>query len=594
MSAIASPRWNLTDVFPALDSPEFVSAFDSIGSDIAQLHALFDAHDVRGGTAPTVDGVLRAAFDAITSAMNGLIDRLRVVGTYLHCHVTTDARNEAAQARRSELSAQTVRLEQLRVRYVAWIGSLDLEALLAESEIARDHEFLLRRAQQEAVHQMSEAEESLAAELAPAAIIGWVRLHGGMTALLETTVEMDGERKAMPMSSVRSLASHPDREVRRRAYEAEIAAWETIARPIAAALNGVKGWQRTLRARRRYADDVEPTLAHNSIDAPTLAAMQQACVESFPDFRRYIAAKARALGIEKPGWYDLTAPVAASVRTWTWEDATRFVIRNFGLYSDRLREFAARAFSEGWIDAEPRSGKEGGAYCAPMRAGESRVMMNYDGSFGSVSTLAHELGHAYHNLNLAHRTPMQRMTPSTLAETASIFCETLAFDAALSQAEPAERLALLDTTLERDLMVVVDIHSRFLFEKAVFQGRAERDLTVTELNELMLQAQREAYGNEVDPLHPFMWVVKGHYYGPTFYNYPYTFGLLFGLGIYAAYKRDPDRIRAQYDDFLSSTGMADAADLGRRFGADVQNVDFWRAGLDEIRAHIDEFIKLTS
>jgi oligoendopeptidase F len=293
-----------------------------------------------------------------------------------------------------------------------------------------------------------------------------------------------------------------------------------------------------------------------------------------------------------PAWYDLNAPIGAASKRWSWSEAAEFVRTNFGLYSDRLQGFAERAFGDRWVDAESRVGKEGGAYCTGIRPGESRVMMNFDGSFTSVSTLAHELGHAYHNLNLAQRRPLQRLTPSTLAETASIFCETLAFDAALRQANKDERLALLDTTLERDLQVVVDIHSRFLFENAVFQRRVERDLTVAELKELMLDAQRKTYGEALEPLHPYMWVVKGHYYGPTFYNYPYTFGLLFGIGIYAVYRRDPEAFKRTYDEFLSSTGMDDAASLASRFGANIRDIGFWRAGLDVIRSHIAEFEQL--
>lgn len=588
------PRWDLTDLFPSLDSGEFRQEFEYVVADIAALAALFDRHDVRRRTSRTVGVGTAKAFDEVTTALNALLERLNTVGSYIYCHVSTDARNDAAQTAQSSLMAHSVLLQQLRARYTAWVGSMDLEALLHASSVARDHEYMLRRAQIEATHQMSEAEESLAAELAPSSIMGWSRLHGNLTSLLTADVELEGTRQTLPMSSVRALASHPDREVRRRAYEAELAAWESIAIPIAAALNGIKGYQGVLRTRRRYSDDVEPTLLRNGIDAETLAAMQEACVESFADFRQYMAAKARCLGITTPAWYDLGAPLGTKARTWTWTEATEFIASNFGAYSDRLRNFAERAFGQGWVDAEPRVGKEGGAYCTCVRPGESRVMMNFDGSFTSVSTLAHELGHAYHNLNLSDRTPLQRTTPSTMAETASIFCETLAFEAALARADRAERLALLDTTLQRDLQVVVDIHSRFLFEKAVFHKRVERDLTVAELKELMLDAQRQTYGDAVDPLHPYMWVVKGHYYGPTFYNYPYTFGLLFGIGIYSVYRRDPDRFKQRYDALLSSTGMADAVTLASEFGVNVRDTEFWRSSLDVVRDHIREFLALTA
>jgi len=592
MAMNSLPRWDLTTLFPSLDSAEFRRALDECTANIGELSALMDRFNVRRRVTSTVDAPTAEAFDAVTRALNELLEKLNTVGSYVYCIVTTDAANEEAQSARSVLMNRMAQLEHLRSRYTAWVGTMDAEELLRRSSLAREHEFLIRKAAILAAHQMTEPEESLASALAPCSIMAWAALHGTMTSLLTAEVELDGKPQKLPMSTVRSLATHADRDVRRRAYEAELAAWDSIAVPMAAALNGIKGYQGVLRSRRRYSDDVEPTLVANNIDAATLEAMQQACVESFPDFRRYLRAKAKALHLERMAWYDLSAPVGSDERVWNWDKATEFVRHNFGAYSDRLRMFAEKAFGEGWIDAEPRVGKEGGAYCTSVRPGESRIMMNFDGSFTSVSTLAHELGHGYHNLNLARRTPLQRMMPSTLAETASIFCETLAFEAAMAQASGEERLRLLDTTLQRDLQVVVDIHSRFLFEKAVFQRRFERDLTVSELKELMLDAQRQTYGSDVEPLHPFMWVVKGHYYGPTFYNYPYTFGLLFGLGIYAVYKQDPELFRERYDEFLSSTGMADAATLGAQFGANIRDIGFLRASLDVIRRHIAEFERL--
>ncbi|MBW3624683.1 MAG: M3 family oligoendopeptidase [Armatimonadetes bacterium] len=586
------PHWEMSTIFPSLESPEYQAAFEAALGEIDALAADFDAHQIRRRETASVDPPLLHAYEEITRRLNGLLQRMRTLGSYVNCHVTTDAANETAQSRMSLLENRSVLLDQLLTRYTAWVGTTDIEALLERSEVARAHAYPLRRAQEQARHQLSEAEEALVAELRPASVNGWVRLHGNMTALLTASVSLEGEEKTLPISAVRALAHHRDRTVRKAAFEAELNAWETVTVPLAAALNGVKGFQRTLRVKRGYADDVEPTLFNNGMDRETLDAMHAACVESFPDFRRYMDAKARALGLDRLAWYDINAPMGEVKKVWGWDEAEGFIRENFGRYSGRMAEFADRSFRERWIDAPPHVGKEGGAYCSGIRPGESRIMMNYDGSFTSVSTLAHELGHAYHNLNLKDRAPMQSRTPSTLAETASIFCETLAFDAAMIRADRQERLALLDTTLDRNLQVVVDIHSRFLFEKGVFEKRAERDLTITEFNELMRSAQRETYGNRLDPLHPYMWAVKGHYYGPTFYNYPYTFGLLFGLGLYARYQEDPDSFRGQYDEFLSSTGLADAATLAGRFGVDIRSVAFWRSSLDVIRRDINDFEEL--
>ncbi|HVL38094.1 MAG TPA: M3 family metallopeptidase, partial [Fimbriimonadaceae bacterium] len=311
----------------------------------------------------------------------------------------------------------------------------------------------------------------------------------------------------------------------------------------------------------------------------------------FPTFRRYLRAKARALGLERLAWYDLFAPIGAGAREWTYREACDFVAEHFGNYSPKMRDFALRSFSERWIDAEPRAGKVDGAYCSPLRADESRILMNFKPSFSSVSTLAHELGHAYHNLCLNGRTPLQRETPMTLAETASIFCETIVKRAAVSEGSAEERLAILEGSLQSFCQVVVDITSRFLFETRVFEGRAERNLSPDELCEAMLDAQRQTYGGlDPDCLHPYMWAVKPHYYDRySYYNFPYMFGLLFGLGLYARYEAEPEAFRASYDDLLSSTGLADAAGLAGRFGIDIRTPEFWRGSLGVIGRDIEEF-----
>jgi oligoendopeptidase F len=235
-----------------------------------------------------------------------------------------------------------------------------------------------------------------------------------------------------------------------------------------------------------------------------------------------------------------------------------------------------------------------GAYCSHLKGEESRVLLNYKPSFDSVSTFAHEMGHAYHNLCLSSRTAIQRATPMTLAETASIFCETVVRKAVQRKGTDAERGEAVQGALQGSTQVVVDITSRFLFEKSVFERRQHRELSSRELCEIMLESQRETYGDGLDDalMHPYMWAVKSHYYGRSFYNFPYMFGLLFGLGLYAIYEQDPERFKGRYDDLLSSTGMADAATLAAQFDIDIRSEDFWEGSLDRIREDVDLFERL--
>jgi len=593
MNEPSPPRWDLSPAFPSLESPQFAREFADVLEQISSMTKRFDELGVRRRAQSDVDTDFAASLDEVLERWNGLSERLDVLFSFLHCLVSTDARDEAAQSRLSELEARAVALDSLETRLVAWVGSSDLDALLSISPVAREYEFWIRRVRVLATHQMSEAEEHLSAALRPMGLAAWSKLHGQMTALLTGEVELDGQTQTLPMSAVRALASHPNREVRQRAFHAEMEAWPRVALPLAAALNSIKGFSRETRERRGWNDDLAPALLGNSIDAATLSAMQQACAQSFPDFRRYMKAKARALGVERLAWFDLLAPVGGREEKWQWGACEAFIERNFGRYSDKLSAFARRAFDENWIDAGPRVGKEGGAYCTELGRGKSRVLMNFDGSFTQVSTLAHELGHGYHNLCLEQKSPLQKQIPMTLAETASIFCETLVFEAAVERADKEEKIFLLDNALSRDLMVVVDIHSRFLFEQQVFARRGERELGQTELCDLITQAQIETYGENLQPLHPYMWAVKGHYYNSNFYNFPYTFGLLFALGLYAQFKANPDQFRAKYDDFLSRCGQADAATLARDFGIDTTTTAFWQNSLNLIREQISEFERLT-
>lgn len=590
------PHWDMTPVYPVLDSPEFDQGFAHFIQQVADLIELFNSHGIQAQPAHELDESAIQSFETVTDRLNTVLEEATTLGAYLGCFVTTNTQDTLAQARYSEFQQQAAKLSLLGTRYAAWIGSLDVEALIARSQLARDHAYMLRKASVQARHLMSPAEEDLAAELELSSGAGWEKLHSDVTSQIIVPVEIRGEHLELPMSQVRNFADDPDREVRRAAYEAELVAWKKAAVPLAAAMNGIKGEVNTLARRRGWDSPLDASLFESNIDRETLEAMLTAARESFPDFRRYLRTKARALGLEKLAWYDIFAPVGKESQTWEFEQARAFIIEKFGSYSQRLSDFAARAFRENWIDAEPRAGKVDGAYCTPLRKDESRVFANFKPSFNGVSTLAHELGHGYHNLNLANRTMLQKETPMTLAETASIFCETIITHAALARANRDEQIAILENSIQGSCQVVVDIISRFLFESRAFERRRQRELSIDEFNTLMLDAQKETYGDGLDEtrLHPYMWAMKPHYYNThfSFYNYPYMFGLLFGLGLYARYQQDPEGFKTGYDELLSSTGLGDAATMAARFGIDIRSLDFWRSSLDIVRKDIDLFEEL--
>jgi pepF/M3 family oligoendopeptidase len=607
MSATATlPRWDMTPIFPGLDSPEFDQAFADVVERIDTLAAFFDAEHIgsQGQAAETTTSKeqMTRALESALERLNATIQAYRTLSAYISAFVTTNTRNALAQARYSELQVQSARLAQLTTRFTAWVGTLDVEALIARSQTAGEHAFWLRKAKTSAAHLMSPAEEALYAELNLPGGAAWGKLHGNVTSQLSVPIEMEGETRETAMSVLRALAFEADRDTRRRAYEAELTGWEHVSVPLAAALNSVKGQVNMVTARRGWATALDAALFDAHIDQATLDAMLGAAREYFPVFHRYLNAKAYTLGMPRLAWYDLVAPVAEGTRAWSYEEANQFIVERFATFTPRLSAFAARAFRENWIDAEPRPGKQDGAYCMWVQRDESRVFANYKPAFGGMSTLAHELGHGYHNMLLASRTMLQRDTPMTLAETASIFCETIVRNAALAEAvrdgDTKSQIEILEASLQGSCQVVVDITSRFLLEQGVFEKRRERELSVEELNALMLDAQRQTYGDSLDPdaLHPYMWAMKPHYYsaGRSYYNFPYMFGLLFGLGLYARYQQDGAGFTARYDDLLASTGLDDAATLAQRFGIDIRDGAFWRASLDLIRADVARFEELVS
>lgn len=594
MTNVTLPHWDLSVVYPSLDSPEFEASFQSFVRAVEQAEALFDQHDInRRDPAPLDDTAIRA-FEAVVGQLNIIMEDLATLRAYIYAFVSTNSRDERAQACWSDLLQQGVRLSLLHTRLSAWIGSLDAEALIERSPLANQHAFMVRKTHMRAAHLMDPPQEELAAEFGLTGNSAWAKLYTNFTSQILVTIELDGKLQELPMSVIRNLAFDQRREVRQQAYTCELSAWQRAATPIAAALNSIKGETNMLAKRRNWNSPLDIGLFDNNIDRATFDAMLTAANESLPHFRRYLRAKAHALGLPILAWYDIFAPVGDDTIAWTYDEGTRFIVEHFGAFSPRLRDLADRAFQESWIDAEPRPGKAGGAFCIWLRQGDSRVLTNFKPAFGAVSTMAHELGHAYHNLNLASRTPLQRFTPMTMAETASTFCETIVVQAALGAIPPQAQVGILEGALQDSCQIVVDIISRFLFEQQVLDARQKRELSIDELCGFMCEAQRQTYGDALDPnvLHPYMWAAKPHYYSSLFYNYPYMFGLLFGLGLYARYETDPQGFKAGYDDLLSSTGMDNAANLAARFGIDIRNPDFWRASLAVIGANIDRFVKL--
>ncbi|MCG8453908.1 MAG: M3 family oligoendopeptidase [Spirochaetales bacterium] len=579
--------WNLTSIYPSSHSPEFQRDLDELSSLAHSLQSLF------------TDYSQLSSLELLKEAVGGF-NRLGCLHEHLESYVyalwSGNTQDEEAQRLLDTLEARALAAKDAQVRFRALLPSLasEWEQLLSHESL-KPYEYWLQEQMTLAHHQMSPAEEALAADLQRSGGDAWDRLQGKLVSSLSRPWK-DGQKT---LSELRALAYHKDRPIRRKAWEEECALLQGAEASFAAALNGVKGTSDVLNTRRNWNSTLERSLSQNRLTEKALHAMLDVMDSSLPIFRRYFHAKAKHLGLEKLSWFDLFAPLGGDGGVWTWEKAQEFISKMFDRLHPQMGNFARRAFAEQWIDVDPRPGKVGGAYCTHLPlTGESRILCNFDGSFDSVSTVAHELGHAWHGEVLKEASGLHRDYPMTLAETASIFSETLVFQGGLEGASSQERPGILDTYLMGASQVVVDILSRFRFEKNLMVLRREGELSPQKLSQLMAEAQESTYGEGLNPeeRHPWMWAVKGHYYAPdlAFYNFPYAFGQLFALGLYAIYEQEGPTFFARYNTLLGSAGKEDAATVARSAGFDIEEPQFWQGGIQRILTYVEEMECLTA
>lgn len=596
-----APRWDLTNVYSSLESAEFKAAFSSLKIKVADLGDYF-VEVVSKTDANTPPDQLGPIVGEVVERFNDTYTLSSTLEPYIYSFVSTDSHNKTAMRALSEYEQAKLPLQNLDVQLKTWLGKVAsmLDKSLEHSASAKAHAFMLKEAADQSKFLMSEVEEALAAELSLSGGNAWDKLQGTVTSQLSVAFELDGESQKLPMPALINLRSHSDEATRQRAYEAENAAWDSVRETLAACLNGVKGEVVTLNKRRGRKDALESAIEQARIDRPTLETMLTAMQASFPMFRKYFNHKAKLLGKEKLAWWDLFAPVGKTGKSYSFEEARDFILANFEGFSPELRTFSKRAFENNWLDAEMRDGKRGGGFCMEVQGvKESRILVNFDGSQDQISTIAHELGHAFHN-ECAYqfdKTPLQQLTPMTLAETASTFCETIATEAVLAQVtDPMEELAVLEGQLNGASQVIVDIYSRYLFEKEVFERRETAELSADDFCEIMERAQKATYGDGLDEryLQKYMWTWKPHYYstGISFYNFPYAFGLLFGTGLYAIYQQRGGDFVDDYKSLLASTGEAMAADLADRFGINIRTRKFWDDSIAIIGKRVDRYCEL--
>lgn len=578
-------NWDLTVFYKDFDDPEFKD-------DLARLPKEIDAFTA-AIAAPAEDEIKKlVSLVHQEEALSNLFERLSLM---IELTLSVDANNKAANAAMAPLMRAVMGSSLASNAFSRYLASLEnLDAIIDADDELKARAFALREAAEDAKHQLPEALEKPVLKM---------QLSGGeafsqLRDKLDATLLVDYDGKQIPLSAVRALAYDGDADTRRRAYEAELASYKKIELPMSFCLNNLKAEGETMAALKGYKGVLDMALAHSRMDEKTLEAMWTAIREALPELREYFKTKGRLLGHENGlPFYDLFAPVGQSTRTYTVEEARALLLDLFGKFCPEMGEMMRTAFDEGWIDMYPREGKSGGAFCSGYYAKNiSRVMTNFAGSASDVSTLAHELGHAFNNRMLHHKPIMMTETPMPLAETASTFNETLLISQLLKTATPEEELTLLDSCLTEQTQTMVDIYSRFLFEQKVVAAQADHALDVDELKETMLWAQEQSYGDGLDPeyRHPYMWACKSHYYstGVHFYNFPYAFGGLFARGLYARYEKEGEAFVPVYCDLLSRFGSDTIANVTASVGIDVTTPDFWREAVESVLVQVRRFVEL--
>ena len=559
------PKWDLESIYPSVTSPLFED----------DINAIYQkAEELKSKSADKNSSIL-----SILSLYDEMADIVENVGSYVYTSfsVNTTDRDVLAAMGKAE-KAQTVASDASTVM-VHYLSQRTDEFSSPELE---PYALFLKEVKTEAEHMMSLEEEALANEMLQVSASAWSRLQESVTASIH-----DGDKT---LTQLRGLAMDSDRSVRKDAYEREVKILADNKTAIAAALNGVKGTALLLEKRRGWKDPLDRSCNTARISRKALSALIEALEESLPIFRDYLKTKAKLLGLERLEWYDMFAPVGDASMSFTFEEAKALIIDAYSSFSPEVGAFIKNALDSHWVDPEAHEGKIGGAYDIffPKKK-ESRVMMNWEGTYDSVSTLAHELGHAYHDSVVKNYPSSQRSYPMTLAETASIFGETVIFQEVSKKADKDQQLSLIEAYVQGACQVCVDILSRFYFERSAFEARKDGEVTADDFSAMMLKAQEDTYGDGLGVKHQYMWAVKGHYYneGFSFYNYPYAFGQLFALGLFASKDSVPD-FPKHYKEVLSMTGRFEAKEVAAAAGCDIEDKEFWKKGISVIAGYIEK------
>ncbi len=579
--------WDLSAYFPSFEDPSREHFELTLGSDLDSAWFAVKA-------LPALSETSEDAWERWVLTYEDLSGRYSHLASYIHALVSADGNNPAYQDAEARLSTTGAGFAKLEAQLVSALGKADeatFDRWVKRPQLT-SAAYHLKRLRTRALRSMPSALEELAAELGTDGIEGWGRLYDGVMSSLTFQLEVNGqEPKTLPFSARRSLMEGEDRVVRQAAFLAGNRALEPWLPVLCRALNHISGTRLTLNRHRGVDHILDGSTFDAGISRQTLDAMFAAVERQIDVPRRVLRLKATRQGTPNVAWYDIGAalPVAPSPAV-TWDDAVKTVSTAFRRQYLGLAEFFDRAIAARWVDYGSRPGKRPGAFCTTSPTlGESRVFMTFGGTLADVSTLAHEMGHAFHGHVLRGVRPLASDYPMTLAESASIFAEILLVNGLLADETLSEeqRTGLLAALVNDAPVFLLDVHCRFKFERAFYDERTRGEVRPERLSELMKAAQLDVFGNALgaDGVDPYFWASKLHFFitGVSFYNYPYIFGYLLSRGLYARFVQEGPSFLGKYEQFLARSASEEPAALARSvLGCDLEQPEFWEQSIQSV------------
>ena len=581
-------NWNLDNLYKSYESQQFIADLKSFEEDI--LSFLNWCNDNFNSTKNTTEK-LETYIEKLEN-----LNKLDCLIAYVSLSLKVDTTNAHLLNLMSQIEKLLVNFKQIENNLILFLKNIDnLQDIIHNSNILKEYKFILEEAKEKANKLLDNDKEYIISKMALNGSIMWTKQWQQIT----STLNVDYKDKVLTLPEIRNLAYSSDCNVRKDAYFSELKSYEKIDLPASFCLNGIKGEVIEVCNLKGYSYPLEMTLKDARLDKEVFEAMFSAIKESLPKLQKYFIKKSQILG-HKNGlpFYDLFAPISTNNKTYTYEEAKNFIYDNFSNFSEKLGNFAKKAFDNNWIDVYSKKGKVGGAFCYSIQSiKESRILLNFSGSLDNIFTLGHELGHGYHNLCLNNEKYLNTSYSMPIAETASTFCEHILVKSALENTDDEqEKLAILENDLSGTLQCIVDIYSRFLFEDEVFKRRIDGFICKDELCNIMEDAQKQAYGNGLNHtfLHKYMWICKTHYYNANinYYNFPYAYGVLFSKGLFALYLKDKQNFIKKYDNMLSITGKASLYEVGKYIGVNLKDKDFWLSSLNLIIEDIEKYCQI--